>query len=221
MVDIIKDKEIMIETIAMRKVLEGLIHNVNSQLNIILGYSQQLAKQYPELIKLNTIYEAGLEIDNLMQSCTQNLNQRIQHKHQDVSLADWLKAEIKFLMNVLEIKHSVSIETFIPTGSLIAEVNPLFLGLYFESVVLHIVRCLITSTDKRLVKISIAKAESNAEISLALTDKIIDKNKIEEYFSELQAEIIRLAQSEAEEKFEPQWVFCSEQELKLIIPLKD
>lgn len=221
MADIIKDKEIKIETIAMRKVLEGLIHNVNSHLNIILGYAQQLAKQNPEMIKLNTIYEAGLQIDNLMQSCANNLDQRIKSQQDELSLTSWLNDELLFLTNVLEVKHSVSFVVEIPSKEIIVETNPLLLGLYFESMILHVVRSWNTGAERRTATIALEKIGTTAQIILSLAERIIVKDEIDGYVKILQVELERLAEIENCNRFDMQWNYISDKELILTIPIKD
>jgi signal transduction histidine kinase len=47
-------------------VLEGLIHNIRTPLNLILGYAQQMQKQTDNPY-LERIYQAGIKIDDLMQ----------------------------------------------------------------------------------------------------------------------------------------------------------
>jgi light-regulated signal transduction histidine kinase (bacteriophytochrome) len=128
----------LVETLSLYRVLEGLIHNINTPLNVVIGYSQQLKKQYPDITYLDKITEAGLAIDDLIRSCAESFVGRLDNGLSSFDLNKWLEVEIRFLKNILEVKHAVKFE--IKPGKNLPEVlsNQLMLSLFFESLVLFI-----------------------------------------------------------------------------------
>ncbi len=91
-------------------VLEGLIHNLRTPLNLILGYAQKL-EQPSDLAR--RIYEAGIRLDDLLQETWEALQTRLSEK-KPTELNAWLKSELALLHSVLPVKHRFMLisETF-------------------------------------------------------------------------------------------------------------
>jgi signal transduction histidine kinase len=128
----------VIEALSLHHVLEGLVHNINTPLNIIIGYSQQLKKQYPDIKYLEKITEAGLEIDDLVKACSEAFVNRTDSTEETFGLNQWLENEIRLLKNNLEIKHALRFDTYPSATEVKVTSRPLILSLFFESLVLVI-----------------------------------------------------------------------------------
>ena len=148
MPEFLKISDLQIEALSMYRVLEGLIHNINTPLNVIIGYSQQLKKQYPEINCLENITEAGLHIDDLVQSCSRKYIQRMDAESGRFELKQWLIDEIRLLKNILEIKHTLRFELDLPEQDLFVKSNPMLLGLFIDSLVLQ-ARTIQASANRR------------------------------------------------------------------------
>lgn len=186
MSEIFKDSEISVQSLALHKVLEGLIHNINTPLNLILGYSQQLIKQYPDIANLEKIYQAGLTIDDLMQSCARNIIQRLGRTTNCFDINQWLKDEVKIFNDVLEIKHKINIITQLLSSEVIVESSPLLLSLFLESLILYI-RNAIEKSDTRIVNIRMVQNCDYVDITIQASD--CEHNNIQAYLTDLQSEL--------------------------------
>jgi hypothetical protein len=138
MVDLYPDPEKQLETLSVLRVLEGLIHNINTPLNVIIGYSQQLKKQYPEIKYLDSITDAGLQIDDLVQVCSGQLAQKLVSCECSIDLKQWLQNELKLLKNILAIKHSLQLEDNLPDEKIHVLTNPSMLGALVDNLVLFV-----------------------------------------------------------------------------------
>jgi len=95
------------ETIPLQ-ILEGLIHNVRTPLNLILGYAQHCRTRDRNEFA-DKIRNAGIRVDDLLQELWDSLNAITEAKtHQ--SLLSWLKAEEVIIHNCLQLKHKYLIE---------------------------------------------------------------------------------------------------------------
>lgn len=112
-------------------VLEGLIHNIRTPLNLILGYAQQMQKQIDNPY-LERIYQAGIKIDDLMQGTWEAFEMR-NPEVAKICLNDWLISELKLLNNHLQIKHRLQFETSITEIGVWCEVSSLKLSQWFEA----------------------------------------------------------------------------------------
>ncbi len=148
-----------------RQLTEGLIHNLNTPLNLILGYTQQLKKQFPDVPFLDKIYDAGVQIDDLLHtSYSQNLIKLDTHERK-IELRQWLQNELKLISNWLEIKHNLKIKTILPARETPVFTKPQLLSLCFESIMLLINQQSKIEKEKD-IKIELTASETAAELSL-------------------------------------------------------
>ncbi len=187
MADTFKESEINVLTLALHKVLEGLIHNINTPLNLILGYSQQLKKQHPELAQIDKIYQAGLAIDDLIQSCARNIIMRLGRDKCRFDLNLWLEDEIKLFNDVLEIKHKLSFSAGLPGTEVFVESSPLLLSLFLESLILSIKNSNDTFSTYT-INISMLQKDENAEIAILIPDGSV-QSTVNRYLIQLQKEL--------------------------------
>jgi signal transduction histidine kinase len=118
-------------------VLEGLIHNIRTPLNLILGYAQQLQKEEDNPF-LERIYQAGIKIDDMLQATWEAFEQR-RPEVAKICLNEWLNSELKLLNNHLQIKHRLIFETSVTEVDVWCEVSSLMLSQWFEALLLCIV----------------------------------------------------------------------------------
>ncbi len=219
MTEISKESENRIETLAMYKVMEGLIHNINTPLNLIIGYSQQLKKQYPEISHLDKINNAGLKIDEIVQACSKQMIQRLQNKTLDFELNQWVRDEINLLNNILDIKHSLLFEANLSEGIVSVNSNPLIMGLFFESIILYIIRFAESFHSNKTIFLKTHSAGNNAELILHLPVKTT-KIKIDSYLSKLQIALQKDYDFVADTDFPFVWQCNNDGEIIIILPLK-
>jgi signal transduction histidine kinase len=217
MAEIIRDSQILVHTLAMQKVLEGLIHNINTPLNLILGYSQQLKKQHPDIAHLDRIYEAGLLIDDLMQSCARNIIQRLGREKESFELNTWLMDEIKQFNNVLEIKHKICFITDLPALEIWTESSPILLSLFLESLILYVRNC----SDKAIsceITIGITQSGNNAEISVKVPEIVTPIDTLQ-YLQEVQTELESYSGISFTREFPFSWEYI-DTVTKIFVPMK-
>ena len=104
------------------QILEGLIHNVRTPLNLILGYAEH-AQKHDKSEYATRIHNAGIKLDDLLQN-TWNSLQQMTDARISQSLTDWIRAWEVIMNNYLHLKHSFHLE--LPEQ--LQEVQALFSG---------------------------------------------------------------------------------------------
>jgi signal transduction histidine kinase len=181
--------ELQLETLAVYQALEGLIHNINTPLNVILGYSQQLRKQHPEISGLEDITKAGLQIDDLVQSMSGQLAQRFFLEPDSFGLVAWLQNEIKLLRNILRIKHSLHFDLTLPETETEVYAPAYALGMVLESLVLFICRYPEVKSGNNRIGIELKQSETSVAIYLILPVSDEISKDLETYIDILTARI--------------------------------
>lgn len=72
------------EALTTQQTIAGLIHNLNTPLNLILIYAQQLQGRYPEDQDLQKIIDAGLRIDSQLKDTMQALLDRLNPESESI-----------------------------------------------------------------------------------------------------------------------------------------
>lgn len=153
------------EALTLRQILAGLKHNLNTPLNLILGYAQQLQGSYPENPGLQKIIDAGLKIDKQLTDCRDEVQARLFQDSETFDLCAWLQAELSFLYCDLQIKRGIVFETqALPETLLISCSRPL-LSLTFETIILSILEFKSGSAVRIHFRISPETAETCLRIS--------------------------------------------------------
>jgi hypothetical protein len=156
-------------------VLEGLIHNIRTPLNLILGYAQQMQKQTDNPY-LERIYQAGIKIDDLMQGTWEAFEKR-NPEVAKICLNDWLNSELKLLNNHLQIKHRLQFETSIAETDVWCETSSLQLSQWFEA----FLQCIADSPNDSPVHLHISLFEdatmqmnvNSAHISILAVERLL------------------------------------------------
>lgn len=142
-------------------ILEGMIHNARTPLNLILGYAQQLQKQ-GENVYLERIYKAGIAIDDIFSSTWEALQMR-SAEPVSLNLNEWLNAELSLLYNHLMIKHKLIMKSEIPQEDVCCTVSPLQLSQWLEATLL----CIVGSSDEGNMQAKIS-LHTNASLIIEL-----------------------------------------------------
>jgi len=175
----------MNDIILARQILEGLIHNLNNQLNLILGYSQRLTRAHPELKESAKIYDAGIKVDDTLKDLTKLLASRSLAIAQDLSLNDWLGLELDFLQHNLELKHHIVFEREDMVLQTKLNIAPLYLGLWYETILLKL------SSYAENMQIKTGVGERDERYSLYLIPHItMNERQIELLCTPPQSELI-------------------------------
>lgn len=130
----------MKDSILAKHIVEGLIHNLNNPLNIILGFAQVLKKKDPEDKNVNRIYSAGIEINRQLKELSSHLYARSFATKSNVDLGAWLSGELSFLDHHLAIKNSVKFEREDLCDDIEVISSELALSLWYEDKIQKILR---------------------------------------------------------------------------------
>lgn len=123
--------------LSMQRVLAGLVHNINTPLNLILGYSQQLQLTVGDNPYLQKILDAGFKIDDILRIAVDNIHERTFGETKELDLGKWLRAELTFLQNELSIKRKISFSFTPPQETILVTTSAPLLGLIVDSLVLN------------------------------------------------------------------------------------
>ena len=123
----------MNDSIILRHILEGLIHNLNNPLNLILGYSQRLKQGPKDCPEAEKIYRAGIEIDDMIKEVVQKLWDNSFDIKQKLNLIEWLEGELKYLWHHLPFKHQIVFQRVDTVDDARVMASPLQLAGWYES----------------------------------------------------------------------------------------
>jgi PAS domain S-box-containing protein len=89
--------------------VEGIVHNLNSPLNTILGYAQLLKKSYPENTDIDKIIDSGKVISQSVKSLFRKIQEGSVSMKQPVDVNKVIRQEIELLRHNLFFKHHVTL----------------------------------------------------------------------------------------------------------------
>jgi len=136
----------MKDSILMRHILEGLIHNLNTPLNLILGYSHILRKAQPDSMEADNIYQAGIRMDEVLKDLYERISERAFNVSEEVSLHSWLNKELDFLQHYLPIKHGIRFVRKDLCDDISVECSLLELGTWYECMLMRVKELFESST---------------------------------------------------------------------------
>ena len=93
------------------KRVEGVVHNINSPLNSILGFAQLLKKNLPENDDLQKIIHAGRNISLQVKSLLRKVREDNIAMLRPIDINELIKQELNLCKHNLYFKHYVSLET--------------------------------------------------------------------------------------------------------------
>jgi signal transduction histidine kinase len=94
----------------LEKRLEGLIHNINTPLNTIIGYVQILLRENPESKALQKIMESGFQIDSSLKSIQDKIGSNRSRFKQQIDVNRVIQNELEIGRNDLFFKHNVHVD---------------------------------------------------------------------------------------------------------------
>ena len=149
--------------------MEGIIHNVNTPLNTIMGYSQMISTNNPENRFSEKITKAAYQIDDYLKQFSNALENYRKITPDFISLNDIIIQEVALLHHSLFFKHSVKIKLHLD------EQMPIMKFIFFDiALLLHLMfqKCKLIFADKySLLTIETSKTKTSASIKF-----IFDKN---------------------------------------------
>lgn len=194
----------MKDNILTRHIMEGLIHNLNNPLNLILGYSHILRKAQPDNAEIAKIYQAGIRMDEVLKELYNRISERSFELIQEISLASWLTRELDYLQHYLSIKHGIRFVREDLTDDQVVLASLIELGTWYESKLVILNECfeaisIQTGTSSHLGKPAIYLKPDQVisnDIASSLSEKIdlelypADKQRIESIWLEEQNTLI-------------------------------
>lgn len=93
------------------KRIEGIVHNINSPLNTILGYAQLLKKDLKENNDVDRILEAGRNIAHTVKGLLTKVKQSNISIDRPININDMIMQELDFCKHNLFFKHYVTLKT--------------------------------------------------------------------------------------------------------------
>lgn len=219
MPDLNKETDVRLEALSMFKVLDGLIHNINTPLNVIIGYSQQLKKQYPEIAYLESITDAGIQIDDLVQACSRQYVTRMQNEIRKFELGSWLADEIKLLKNILEVKHSLRFELNQPEQKISVKSNPMLLGLFIDALVLQAKAENSNTNGDNIVCFRITNSGDFAVLSILLPENEKVTSGLSSFLTGLESSLEQMFEVSAKEANLFTWSLPEAHEVKILLPM--
>lgn len=158
------------DRIALKHILEGLVHNLNNPLNLILGYAQRLRQIDPECSEAERIYKAGIAIDDTLKELTMKLWSNSFDLSIELDLALWLSGELKYLKHYLPVKHHILFVREDEADMPAVLASPLSLSIWYESVL----GALMAIKQTLQLKTGICYYQEHAAIYLELPDDIAE-----------------------------------------------
>ncbi len=194
----------MKEKILTRHILEGLIHNLNNPLNLILGYSHILRKAQPDNAEIAKICQAGIRMDEVLKELYNRISERSFELIQEISLASWLTRELDYLQHYLSIKHGIRFVREDLTDDQVVLASLIELGTWYESKLVILNECfeaisIQTGISSHLGKPALYLKPDQVisnDIASSLSEKIdlelypADKQRIESIWMEEQNTLI-------------------------------
>jgi signal transduction histidine kinase len=138
------------------KNIDGLIHNLNSPLNNIMGYTLLAQQKNPAVPELKKILSAADSINSLLQNLNQALEFFQMKKKQRFSFPELIQTELELLQHSLFFKHKVEIHFSESDNS------PTFLFLYSDfamifSILTDLSRLILEKEMKKVISIHISE----------------------------------------------------------------
>jgi signal transduction histidine kinase len=148
--------------------INGLAHNINTPLNLILGFAQQAQSANPQLDQLQKIINAGLRIDDILNQTIKNIQFRESFETGYYDLIEIVRNQISALMNNLKIKRGLALKLSLPTDPLMISTISALPCLLFE----HIL-CGLSEQNGIPLEISVKSIDNDAAITLVCEDRQI------------------------------------------------
>ena len=129
-------------------VASGIVHNLRSPLAVIQGYGQLIQMRHPEVVEIEQVRQAGLQMGELIDQVLDR--GRRQLKPQMVDVNELLRRELDFLNTNLEFKHRIDKQINLTEG--LPSVKAVYsdLSQVFENLLRNAVDAMYGRDTKRL-----------------------------------------------------------------------
>ncbi|MDY6915017.1 MAG: HAMP domain-containing sensor histidine kinase [Candidatus Cloacimonadota bacterium] len=130
--------------------LEGIVHNLNSPLNTILGYAQILQNKYPQNNKLEKIYQAGLKIDNEFKNLADFINKFKSNKVFFLNLNNEIIEHLKIMNFHLFYKHHIDTATIFDENLPKLRISYADLHLLLDNLIANAIEAMEKEEEKKM-----------------------------------------------------------------------
>jgi signal transduction histidine kinase len=163
-------------------VLEGMIHNIRTPLNLIMAYAQQQKKL--EVSELSEkILSSALKIDDMLQETWEAVQSRSPER-EPVSLESWLNSELKLINCILPFKHRLLIDAVSLNSEVKAQISTLYLSVWVESLLDMLIRLIPIGQIKISVSI-LSNSGQNSALVICVSSNEANWDEIETELKQL------------------------------------
>jgi signal transduction histidine kinase len=124
-----------LQAILIKEIVAGLAHNINTPLNLILGYAQQMQTKGFNPDHLQKILDAGFKIDSILSGTQQGIMLSEDINLSEYDLVELLTKELVLLTDDLRIKRAIKFNTAKLVGSFPVKSIPAAMCLLFTSLI--------------------------------------------------------------------------------------
>jgi signal transduction histidine kinase len=159
--ELIKNQQIHL----LEQRLEGLIHNINSPLNTIIGYVQILLRENPNSNALKKIMESGFQIDASLKGVMDKIEGSKSRFVQKLDVNKVIKNELEIAKNNLFFKHNVNVQLYLPDKLPMIDMVYSDLSYCLDAILWNAIEALSDTENKDIV-IATQISEENLQIKI-------------------------------------------------------
>jgi signal transduction histidine kinase len=150
--------------------LDGVIHNLNSPLNNIIGYSLLAKKKHPQVQEIDKILASADRINVILKQLNSALDLYQIEEKQYVSLTELAQNELQVLEHSLFYKHKVDIDFQKPDSQTKIWVVYRDFAIAF-SLIFDIIRLILAKEDEKKATIFINDDATNIQLNFQVSEK--------------------------------------------------
>jgi len=149
------------------KRIEGIVHNINSPLNTILGYAQLLKKDLKENSDIDRIIEAGKNIAHTVKGLLTKVKQSNISIDRPININEMILQELDFCKHNLFFKHYVTLKTDLQKDLSTVTASHGDLSLCTANLINNAIQAMKDAVQKEL---TIRTFEKNDMVNIEVTD---------------------------------------------------
>ncbi len=161
--------------------VEGIVHNLNSPLNSLLGFTQLLKRDFPDNNDINKILDAGKNLAHMVKEILSKVQKDKTSMSQPLDINELITQEIELLKHNLFFKHQVNLD--IDLGKDLPKINAVYgdISLCFVNIINNALETLEKSEKKNLI-IRTYHQEDNVAIEITDSGEGIDHRFLNQIF---------------------------------------
>ncbi|MDP8267173.1 MAG: ATP-binding protein [Candidatus Tenebribacter davisii] len=163
------------------KRIEGIVHNINSPLNAILGYAQLMKKDLKDNDDLDKIIAAGKNIAQTVKGLLTKVKQSNISIDRPISINDMISQELDFCKHNLFFKHYVKLTTDFQEGLSTVTASYGDLSLCTANIINNAIQAMKDSIQKELA-VSTHEKDNMIYIKITDTGEGISKHNVNKIF---------------------------------------